>query len=69
MCLEKTCPRCGGDLFYDLDERSWWCLQCGHRLKEAKYEGATYLVREGEGCVRHVKAPILPRNPHRRTRA
>jgi ribosomal protein S27AE len=28
----KSCPRCGGDIFLDIDEHSWidHCLQCGY---------------------------------------
>jgi ribosomal protein S27AE len=28
----KCCPRCGGDIFLDIDEYSWvdHCLQCGY---------------------------------------
>lgn len=26
----KSCPKCGGDIFVDLDEQGWFekCLQC-----------------------------------------
>ncbi|MDO8692330.1 MAG: hypothetical protein Q7R39_20350 [Dehalococcoidia bacterium] len=30
--LLKACPRCRGDLIYDLCEKQRLCLQCGHRL-------------------------------------
>ena len=28
----KECPRCGGDIFMDIDENGWLghCLQCGY---------------------------------------
>ena len=28
----KDCPRCGGDIFMDIDENGWLghCLQCGY---------------------------------------
>ena len=28
----KGCPRCGGDIYLDQDESSWYehCLQCGY---------------------------------------
>lgn len=28
----KSCPKCGGDIFLDIDEQSWFdhCLQCGY---------------------------------------
>ena len=28
---DKCCPRCGGDLFMDMEESDWFaqCLQCG----------------------------------------
>ncbi len=31
----KDCPRCGGDVFMDIDEGGWLghCLQCGYMGK------------------------------------
>jgi ribosomal protein S27AE len=31
----KECPRCGGDIFMDIDENGWLghCLQCGYMGK------------------------------------
>jgi ribosomal protein S27AE len=31
----KDCPRCGGDVFMDIDENGWLghCLQCGYMGK------------------------------------
>jgi len=28
----NACPKCGGDVFLDIDEQSWFdhCLQCGY---------------------------------------
>ncbi len=28
----KSCPKCGGDIFLDIDESNWFdhCLQCGY---------------------------------------
>jgi ribosomal protein S27AE len=39
MWRAKSCPRCSGDIFIDIDEDTWFdhCLQCGYikpRLKE-----------------------------------
>ncbi len=32
MWRAKDCPRCGGDIFIDIDEQGWFnhCLQCGY---------------------------------------
>lgn len=32
MWKVNSCPRCGGDLFLDIDEQTWLdhCLQCGY---------------------------------------
>ena len=52
----KSCPRCGGDIFLDIDdEHSWFdhCLQCGYARtrsgvicprchEEMVYEGDAY---------------------------
>ena len=31
----KDCPRCGGDIFMDIDDNGWLghCLQCGYMGK------------------------------------
>ncbi len=33
----KDCPRCGGDIFMDIDENGWLghCLQCGYMGRAA----------------------------------
>jgi hypothetical protein len=33
----KDCPRCGGDIFMDIDEAGWLghCLQCGYMGRAA----------------------------------
>jgi ribosomal protein S27AE len=32
MWKAKSCPKCGGDIFLDIDEDIWFdhCLQCGY---------------------------------------
>ena len=32
MWKAKSCPKCGGDVFLDIDESIWFdhCLQCGY---------------------------------------
>lgn len=30
--LLRACPRCQGDLFPDMDEEDFACLQCGRRI-------------------------------------
>jgi len=32
MWKAKSCPKCGGDVFLDIDEDVWFdhCLQCGY---------------------------------------
>jgi len=32
MWKAKGCPKCGGDIFLDIDEHIWFdhCLQCGY---------------------------------------
>jgi ribosomal protein S27AE len=32
MWKQKGCPKCGGDMFLDIDEDIWFdhCLQCGY---------------------------------------
>ncbi len=38
----KDCPRCGGDIFMDIDENGWLghCLQCGYMGKGPSILGA-----------------------------
>jgi ribosomal protein S27AE len=37
----KDCPRCGGDLFMDVEEDGWLghCLQCGYM---GRYDNAVF---------------------------
>jgi len=37
MWKTKSCPRCGGDIFIDIDENTWFdhCLQCGYESRHA----------------------------------
>ncbi len=37
MWKVKSCPRCGGDLFFDIDEQAWLehCLQCGYTRQKS----------------------------------
>ena len=43
----KSCPRCGGDIFVDSDQHSWYeqCLQCGY-LRDMPNTVETYQYRE-----------------------
>jgi hypothetical protein len=34
--LLRACPRCHGDLFPDMDEQDFACLQCGRRIAPAQ---------------------------------
>jgi DNA-directed RNA polymerase subunit M/transcription elongation factor TFIIS len=38
MWRAKSCPKCGGDIFLDIDEDTWFdhCLQCGYRKQRLK---------------------------------
>ena len=36
----KSCPRCGrGDVYFDLLDKDWVCLQCGHRFNAQGIRG------------------------------
>jgi hypothetical protein len=34
--LLRACPRCHGDLFPDIEEEDFACLQCGRRIPPAQ---------------------------------
>jgi len=40
----KGCPKCGGDLIFEDDNKTWHCLQCGKETEEKK---ELVLVRTG----------------------
>ncbi len=54
----KSCPRCGGDMFLEGEDK-WYehCLQCGyaHELKSLAefYNHERHLVRNGGEAVRN----------------
>jgi len=57
----KSCPRCGGDIYLDQDERRWYehCLRCGNlfelksiaEFKEHRMKGDKELVPTAVGSV------------------
>ncbi|MCK5577732.1 MAG: hypothetical protein KAI14_05385 [Dehalococcoidales bacterium] len=54
----KKCPKCGGDIFLDIDGQTWFdhCLQCGYVGKKSdepcpKCGGEVYLDA-GRYCCR-----------------
>jgi hypothetical protein len=36
--LLHACPRCHGDLFFDLEDEKYGCLQCGREIPLARLE-------------------------------
>jgi ribosomal protein S27AE len=36
----RSCPKCGGDVFLDIDEETWFehCLQCGYTGPKSNIE-------------------------------
>lgn len=32
--LLRQCPKCSGDLVYDIDDAEYSCLQCGKRVNQ-----------------------------------
>lgn len=43
----KSCPRCGGDLFLDIEEQTWLehCLQCGY-IRQKSDTGCPFCGKE-----------------------
>jgi ribosomal protein S27AE len=59
MWKARSCPKCGGDIFLDIDEETWFdhCLQCGYIGRRANAEcsecGSEMYFDMGRYCCRH----------------
>jgi len=59
MWKARSCPKCGGDIFLDIDEDTWFdhCLQCGYICRRANAEcpecGSEMYFNMGRYYCRH----------------
>ena len=60
--VQKKCPRCGGNVFLDVDEYGWLekCLQCSYTCDLGKI-AENKKTSDTEKTVEPIKAPVRGR--------